>query len=103
MMDEHDHNEDPASNGWHVDRRIPVAFIATVIAGALLQAFGLGMWAASNTSRITGLEESYKARTVYIGEIVKEQQETNTRLTRIEEQVGYIRQDLRKGGSAARP
>jgi len=44
---------DPASENWHLDKRIPVALII-----ALLMQFGLGVWwIASIEGRVTSLEE----------------------------------------------
>ena len=46
--------EDPASNSWHVDKRVPVALIFT-----LLFQGSIGIWWGSQISaRVAALEES---------------------------------------------
>jgi hypothetical protein len=82
---------DPASQRWHVDRRIPVAFIISVFIATLVQSFAFGYWISNNTSRIGTLEQ-----------LATDQKPVIERLIRIEEQVSYIRDELRalKGGAA---
>lgn len=73
--------QDPASQGWHLDRRIPI----TLLAAILLQAMALA-WAASaafaqigdNERRIEALEASRSVDRAVQGQI-------SERLARIEE------------------
>lgn len=44
---------DPASNGWHFDRRIPIALVLTI----LIQTGGAVWWLSSLNSRVSSLEE----------------------------------------------
>ena len=44
------HRDDPASfGGWHLDKRVPVAIIATLI----MQTFGIVWWAAMTQAQTT--------------------------------------------------
>lgn len=45
---------DPASAGWHWDKRVPVALIITLV----VQTVSLGIWIGSINSRVSSLEES---------------------------------------------
>lgn len=45
---------DPASESWHLDKRIPwIALLLAVVA----QTFAFGWWAATMSSRITAIED----------------------------------------------
>lgn len=48
---------DPATNGWHIDRRIPIALVLTI----LIQTGGAVWWLATLNSRVSNLEEKLGA------------------------------------------
>lgn len=45
---------DPASAGWHWDKRVPIALIVTIA----VQTLGLAFWIGGLSQRVTSLEES---------------------------------------------
>ena len=47
---------DPAENGWHVDRRIPVALVVTIVGTIMAQTFGFGIWISTLNNRVGNLE-----------------------------------------------
>lgn len=49
---------DPAAAPWHLDKRIPVALILTILA----QTFAAGVWLSSLNSRVAALELSEAGR-----------------------------------------
>lgn len=48
---------DPATGPWHVDKRIPVAAMMTMIIGLILQTMTVGIWAGTVQQRLQNLEE----------------------------------------------
>lgn len=72
---------DPASNGWHLDRRVPLALIVTII----IQTAGVFWWAANITSRVEALEKGLSLRT-----------EDHDRITRLETNQVHILEGLRR-------
>lgn len=70
-----DRHPDPASDGWHFDRRIPIALVLTI----LIQTAGAVWWLSSLNSRVTSLEEK-------IGSVASQPE----RLVRVETQVEQL-------------
>lgn len=46
--------ESPDNQSWHLDKKVPIAIIGTLIA----QTMGLGIWAGATGSRIDALERA---------------------------------------------
>jgi hypothetical protein len=67
------------SNGWHLDKRVPIALIAAMS----LQTAGALLWAGAAMQRIDYLEREVSASSM-IGE----------RTARVEEQMRYLRQSM---------
>lgn len=57
-----DAHPDPASDGWHLDKRIPIALVVTI----LLQTVGAIWWAATISARVTALEDKPPERLVRV-------------------------------------
>lgn len=57
------------ANGWHLDKRVPITLIATLV----MQSTAILWWAASMNARVDALERQSNA-----------QQETLARLSRLE-------------------
>ena len=82
-LDNHMPNSDPASNGWHLDRRVPLALIVTL----LLQTAGMVWWAANLSARVVELERKQakmEARGDRITRLEANQVHISSTLTRIE-------------------
>jgi len=47
--------KDPASEGWHLDKRVPVALIITI----MMQTIAAVWWAASLSARVDALERDW--------------------------------------------
>jgi len=67
------------ANGWHLDKRVPIALIAAMV----LQTAGALLWAGAAMQRIDYLEREVIASAT-IGE----------RTARVEEQIRYLRQSV---------
>lgn len=52
---------------WHLDRRVPIALVATIMA----QTFGIGWWISQLNSRVTALEQADIRQSVFIDGRVK--------------------------------
>lgn len=50
-------NSDPAASGWHLDKRVPLALIITII----IQTAGAFWWAATITARVDTIEGQIEA------------------------------------------
>lgn len=51
-------SHDPAASGpWHVDKRIPVALIGSLLVGLILQTLTVGVWAGTVQQRLEQLEQ----------------------------------------------
>jgi len=72
-------NRDPASGGWHLDKRIPVALIVTLA----LQTAGVFFWMGQLSVRIDQLESQ-----------VLRSATNSDRLTRLEVQLEQVTQSL---------
>jgi hypothetical protein len=80
-MSEEEH--DPASMPWHIDRRIPVALIGTM----LLQ-IGLGVWWLSSIEFRVGDHEKQLGRIESeLNDSDRDNQGLDNRLTRLEEKL----------------
>lgn len=88
------HN-DPASSGWHLDRRVPIALIVT-----LMVQFGAGVWFVSSLSKDVGAnrdgiaELKTEFRNLKIG-----RDDLTSRVIRIEERLNNqteILKDIRR-------
>jgi len=75
----------PSLAGWHLDKKVPITIIGALIAQTVFfTAWGTSKYDEVN-SRITALERSDST-----------QQSHETRITRIEENMTYIRSDLQE-------
>ena len=75
-----DEEKDPATMNWHVDRRIPLALIVTLIGMFLTQTIGLVIWGQSVDQRIeTGRQKTVEliAADLVIAAQIKEVQGAN--------------------------
>jgi len=52
-----DNDADPAASSWHLDRRVPIALIATI----LLQTVAVVWWASDLSARVSHLERTQAA------------------------------------------
>lgn len=68
-------------NRWHLDKRVPVAIIVTLI----LQAAAAVWWAGQSDNRITNLENRLSGMEQSVKQTVSMQNDINVRLARIEE------------------
>ena len=80
-------NSDNANDGeWHLDKRIPIGLMI-----GLTLNLGLGIWYASKLdSRITYLEAGGTRTDRLIDKIQEGNDQTNTRLTRVEDRAESI-------------
>ena len=74
-------NLDPATKDWHLDKRVPVALIVTI----LMQTSAGFWWASSINERVAQLEETVDGR-----------QDLAERVTRVEEAWRPIPTQLRR-------
>ena len=68
---------------WHLDRRVPIALIITII----MQTIGIVWWAASLSARVETLEHRFAELGAYQARIVRLEEKQNAvyqRLDRIE-------------------
>ena len=68
---------------WHLDRRVPIALIITII----MQTIGIVWWAASLSARVETLEHRFAELATYQARIVRLEEKQNAvyqRLDRIE-------------------
>lgn len=72
---------DPAINGWHLDKRVPLALIVTIF----IQTAGAFWWAATIAARVNYLEET-QISTSGRGD----------RITRLEANQGHISRMLQR-------
>ena len=84
--------DEPISNGWHLDKRAPLALIITV----LIQSGTAVWWAANVSNRLTALEVVNRDTSDQAGRIIR----TETRidiltgtLTRIEDKLDRALRD----------
>lgn len=78
--------------GWHLDRRLPVALIATLIIQT-----GMAFWWAATVS--AGIAEANKERILLsarVSKIENERDDFRDRMTRMEVQMTNLRQDSTK-------
>lgn len=59
--------EDPATGSWHLDRRVPVALIVTIV----LQTGGIIWWAAGINARVDHLEKQFSGTITYGEKIIR--------------------------------
>ena len=62
---------DNPENHWHLDKRVPVALIGTIVSGFMVA----GAWAANTDARLTSIEKQ-----------IEQQSDLSDRLIRVEEQ-----------------
>lgn len=74
-------NSDPASAGWHLDKRVPLALIITIIG----QTAGAFWWASNISSRVTTLEGAISQMSL-----------RGDRITRLEANQSHILQALNR-------
>lgn len=72
-------NEDPATSSWHLDKRVPIALIVTL----LLQGAGFVWWSATLSARVENIERTVAASA-----------DQGSRLVRVETQLGYIQKSV---------
>ena len=73
----------PDDRHWHLDRRVPIALIITIV----MQTVGIVWWAASLSERVTVLEQQFNGMTTHQARIVRLEEKQNAvyqRLDRIE-------------------
>lgn len=73
---------DPASSGWHFDRRIPIALIVTILA----QGAATIWWGATINARVGALEDRLTGAADQPGRIVR----VETRLEDVQRSVDRI-------------
>lgn len=78
-----ENNDDPASRGFHWDKRIPIALILTVA----IQTVVVGMWIGRLEQRVANLEEK-ESRTA--------QSDGPSRLVRVETQIDDVRRTIER-------
>lgn len=74
---------------WHLDKRVPIALIATII----MQSMAAVWWAASMQERLTAIERNLAAQSTIEGRLVRQEQltEMQTRaLERIERKLDRV-------------
>ena len=49
--------DDPASGGWHVDKRIPAALIVTILLGIFAQTIAGVWWAATIQAEVANIRQ----------------------------------------------
>lgn len=74
-------HEDPAGGSWHLDRRVPLALIVTIV----LQTGGLIWWASQLSARVDTLERQ---------QTISEPQ--RDRLTRVEVRIDSIADSINR-------
>ena len=74
------------NDGWKLDKHIPVA----VLIGLMLNA-GAGIWYASQfESRLGQVEKQFPAYVAQVADIDRARQDTNVRLTKIDDQITVV-------------
>lgn len=74
-------SNDPAGQGWHLDKRVPLALIVTIV----LQTAGAFWWAATITTRVAALEKAQQSRV-----------DDHDRITRLEANQTHMLEALRR-------
>lgn len=78
---------------WHLDKRVPVALIITI----LLQTVGAGIWVGTIASRVTTLEQQSDRQSDQIDKGAAFSQQTATSLARLEEAVKALKESQTEG------
>lgn len=84
VMPTDEQEKDPATMNWHVDRRIPLALIVTLVGMFLGQTIGLVIWAQNVDQRIeTGRQKTIEltASDLVITAQIKEVADANSDVT----------------------
>ena len=94
---------DPAAAGWHVDRRVPLALIWTILTQTLVVIVaGVVAWGEMQThsrdiARLErGLEREVTRIDATIAQIAQASHQQAIQLGRIEENLGAMRADIRR-------
>ncbi len=74
-------NTDPAGNGWHLDKRVPLALIVTIF----LQTVGVVIWATQLSDRVAANEKA-----------LSRVEGRGDRVTRLEANQGHISRMLER-------
>lgn len=85
-------DDDPASGSFHIDKRVPVALIITLIA----QTAGIVWWAASISAAQGQALIDAKRMEMRVDRIEAERDDIKTRVIRIEEKIGNQNDTLRE-------
>lgn len=87
----------PAENEWHLDKRVPIAMIATII----MQSLAAVWWAASMQSRLEALERFIASQAANEARLVRVEQATSMQsraLDRIEDKLDRVIERERADG-----
>lgn len=86
-------SSDPATQSWHLDKRIPVAMIAAIFA----QAVGLIVWGATINERVRNIEDELRSRAPIVERYLQTESDlrilradTTNRLNRIEDKLDRV-------------
>lgn len=89
---------DPASaNGWHVDKRIPVAQILSFLLVILIQSAVFGFWLGSLSERLSSVEQVQEDRTPLVHRFLameKTVERDSAAIRRIEVKIDDMRQQM---------
>ena len=72
--------QDPASAGWHADKRVPLAIIGAIF----LQTFGLGWYVSGQSARLDNVEKSGIRNEATINQMQSERQNQHDRVVVLE-------------------
>lgn len=77
---------DPASTGWHLDRRVPLALIFTLF----IQTGGAIWWASGITAAQEAVVKSQVGLTTRVERLEAGRDEQSSRMVRVETQIGNV-------------
>lgn len=85
---------EPQNSDWHLDKRVPIALIATLVA----QSMGAIWWASSMQSRLQSVESIIAAQSANEGRLARLEQSSmmqSRALDRIEDKIDRINERAR--------
>ena len=82
--------DEAMAEGWHLDKRVPVA----IILGLVMQAAGFGWWAATLDQRVSVAERNITRLEAQTDALTNLAQVQAVQLGRIEENINAMRQDI---------
>ncbi len=79
-----------ALNGWHLDKRVPLALIVTLIVQGVIAVW----WLSDLSFRVREVEAAEAEHAAHVEQLVRDQDARYERIVRLEEQLGAARQQL---------